>query len=132
MFVYFNSSVHFIQMWSVEYVQVPKENQKTASTTNVTGGKSPVNDGASTPPESALTQSLSRKGSCDNYAASGFPHRRESCDSYSDGKSAADILRDFKDPDYLTSTSIDCELASSGDYDSPLGRFYSNFNIFFS
>lgn len=39
--------------------------------------------------------------------------RRESCDSYSDARSAVDLLKDFKDPDYLAAK--ECELGSSAD-----------------
>jgi len=110
-------------MWSVEYVQVPKElpmsAQEAADAAKGTDGK------GETSPTSAVAQSmtgprkLSRHSSCEGYNASVRRlSRRESCDSYSDGKPAADMLRDFKDPDYLA--AIDCEMGSSGEHDSPL------------
>ncbi|XP_035824115.1 WD repeat and FYVE domain-containing protein 3 isoform X2 [Aplysia californica] len=117
------SSDGVVRMWSVEYVQVPKEQpmntQEAADAAKGTDGKGEIS------PTSAVAQSmtgprkLSRHSSCEGYNASVRRlSRRESCDSYSDGKPAADMLRDFKDPDYLA--AIDCEMGSSGEHDSPL------------
>ena len=46
--------------------------------------------------------------------------RHESCDSYSDGKSAADILKDFKDPDYLATMDCGEGMGSWEGRDSPI------------
>lgn len=47
--------------------------------------------------------------------------RHESCDSYaSEERSAADLLKDFKDPEFLVVR--ECELGSSGEQDSPLSQ----------
>lgn len=47
--------------------------------------------------------------------------RHESCDSYAgEERSAIDLLKDFKDPDYLAAR--ECELGSSGEQDSPLAQ----------
>lgn len=98
------------QMWSVEYVQVAEEKEVTAAATESaesvksSGGKS--QSASSTSSKPLLVRKLSRHESCDSYA----------CEE----RSAADLLKDFKDPDFLVVR--ECELGSSGEQDSPLSQ----------
>ncbi|GFS12293.1 WD repeat and FYVE domain-containing protein 3 [Elysia marginata] len=115
------SSDGVVRMWSVEYVQVPKEESPAAKslcgaeatgTTDVTA-TSPVSEHGS-----HRERQVSRHSSTEGYQGRRRLSRHESCDSYSDGKSAADILKDFKDPDYLA--TIDCGEGIWEGRDSPL------------
>ena len=94
-------------MWSVEYVQVAEDKEATAAaaesaeSTKSSGDKGqPASTTSSKPMQ---VRKLSRHESCDSYA----------CEE----RSAADLLKDFKDPDYLAVR--ECELGSSGEQDSP-------------
>ncbi|XP_048248442.1 WD repeat and FYVE domain-containing protein 3-like isoform X1 [Haliotis rufescens] len=91
------SSDGVVRMWSVEYVQVPIETKTKSKDQPETGKKDVVTSPV------VNTQPI------------GIPKiaRRESCDSYSDARSAVDLLKDFKDPDYLAAK--ECELGSSAD-----------------
>ena len=91
-------------MWSVEYVQVPEEKETVAA--KCQGNKELADNKPE--PASTATRKIARKMS-----------RHESCDSYaSEERSAADLLKDFKELDFLAVR--DCELGSSGEQDSPL------------
>lgn len=65
-----------------------------------------------------LSHGVSHHGSGEGYPGRRKLSRHESCDSYSDGKPAVDMLKDFKDPDYLA--AMECDLGSSEEHDSPL------------
>lgn len=95
------------QMWSVEYVQVPEE--KEASSVASKSSEAVFSSESKAEATASASQSIQvRKMS-----------RHESCDSYaSEERSAVDLLKDFKDPDYLAAR--ECELGSSGEQDSPL------------
>lgn len=103
-------------MWSVEYVQVPKE-----TTTAFKEASDMTKDDStfsSTHPQASSVRRISHHGSVESYSGRRKLSRHESCDSYSDGKPAADMLKDFKDPDYLA--TMECDLGSSEERDSPL------------
>ncbi|BFZ02583.1 hypothetical protein BsWGS_05621 [Bradybaena similaris] len=110
------SSDGVVRMWSVEYVQVPKETTvafKEAS--DMTKDDSTF---SSTHPQASCARRISHHGSVESYSGRRKLSRHESCDSYSDGKPAVDMLKDFKDPDYLA--TMECDLGSSEERDSPL------------
>ncbi|ESO89055.1 hypothetical protein LOTGIDRAFT_154132 [Lottia gigantea] len=99
------SSDGVVRMWSIEYVQVPDETktklkEDNTDSTNKDNSKSVRNTSIS-PPVNVPKIS-----------------RRESCDSYSELRSATDMLRDFKDPDFLVAKG--CELGSSAESESHL------------
>lgn len=98
------------QMWSVEYVQVAEEKEVTAAATesaeNAKSSGNKSQSASSTSSKPLLARKLSRHESCDSYA----------CEE----RSAADLLKDFKDPDFLAVR--ECELGSSGEQDSPLSQ----------
>lgn len=96
-------------MWSVEYVQVPDEEKL------VVPEKTPPVEG-----NSVATTDSARVASPETSQPQDIPYRRKrsvSCDSYEeDNQSAVERLRDFKDPDNLTSKLV--ELSSSVDSNS--------------
>ena len=89
-------------MWSVEYVQVPVE-LKTKISDIHDAEKTQPNSSASTttPAINIPKRKMSRHGSCD---------------SYNEARPAIDLLKDFKDPDYLVAKEV--ELGSSADSES--------------
>ncbi|KAL8607353.1 hypothetical protein ACOMHN_039503 [Nucella lapillus] len=104
------SSDGVVRMWSVEYVQVPEEKEPApvAATKSPEGKESSGNKGPSSSSSAVSQPRQVRKMS-----------RHESCDSYaSEERSAVDLLKDFKDPDFLAVR--ESELGSSGEQDSPL------------
>ncbi|XP_059163899.1 WD repeat and FYVE domain-containing protein 3-like isoform X2 [Physella acuta] len=108
------SSDGVVRMWSVEYVQVPKE-PTTFAKDSTDGSKD-----ESVSPNSRASNKKSRHSSYEGYMGRRKLSRHESCDSYSDGKPAVDMLKDFKDPDFLATR--DCDLGSSEEQDSPFAK----------
>ncbi|XP_076455501.1 WD repeat and FYVE domain-containing protein 3-like isoform X2 [Babylonia areolata] len=103
------SSDGVVRMWSVEYVQVPEEKEVA-----------PVVSKAAEDKESSTTENKPASSSATSQPRQVRKmSRHESCDSYaSEERSAADLLKDFKDPDFLAVR--ESELGSSGEQDSPL------------
>ena len=92
-----------LQMWSVEYVQVPDETQQKSSDTLNT--------------KDTVTQAASKLTKETSQPIEIVKRRRSSCNSYSeDIQTAVDRLKDFKDPDYMASKQV--ELGSSVDSNS--------------
>ena len=91
-------------MWSVEYVQVPDENQQKSTETSNT--KDTV---------ALAARQLSKEATSQPIEIT--KRRRSSCNSYNgDIQTAVDRLKDFKDPDYVTAKQV--ELGSSVDSNS--------------
>ncbi|KAI8741991.1 WD repeat and FYVE domain-containing protein 3 isoform X1 [Biomphalaria glabrata] len=106
-----------VRMWSIEYVQVPKESNSVNKESTKEGNSSPK---SSAPLPIGSNHKLTHHNSSDSYTGRRKLSRHESCDSYSDGKPAVDMLKDFKDPDFLA--AIECDLGSSEEQDSPFSK----------
>ncbi|XP_050392525.2 WD repeat and FYVE domain-containing protein 3 [Patella vulgata] len=100
------SSDGVVRMWSIEFVQVPDESKIKP--------KDEVDD------KEKQENKLNRALSMSPPVAIPKISRRESCDSYSELRSATDMLRDFKDPDFLVAKG--CELGSSAESESHIGQ----------
>ncbi|XP_041362357.1 WD repeat and FYVE domain-containing protein 3-like isoform X2 [Gigantopelta aegis] len=97
------SSDGVVRMWSVEYVQVPVEvKAKIKDVTDVETSKTDGSTSSSSPTAAPAINIPKRKMS-----------RHGSCDSYNEARPAMDLLKDFKDPDYLVAKEM--ELGSSAD-----------------
>ncbi|CAL1540510.1 unnamed protein product [Lymnaea stagnalis] len=111
------SSDGVVRMWSVEYVQVPRD---TAPATKGTAKDESSSPNSATSQPINTVGKISRHSSSEGYTGIRKLSRHESCDSYSDGKPAVDMLKDFKDPDFLA--AMDCDLGSSEEQDSPFAK----------
>ncbi|KAL4240237.1 WD repeat and FYVE domain-containing protein 3 [Mactra antiquata] len=100
------SSDGVVRMWSVEYVQVPDETKLVIPEKTVTDNSKNTSD-------SAGVTSLDKSRSSEDARK----RRSTSCESYEeDNQSAVERLKDFKDPDSMTSKMV--EMGSSVDSNS--------------
>ena len=91
-------------MWSVEYVQVPDENQQK-----------PIETSNPKDTVALAARQLSKEATSQPIEIA--KRRRSSCNSYNgDIQTAVDRLKDFKDPDYIAAKQV--ELGSSVDSNS--------------
>ena len=117
LFIYFFIFLS-VKMWSVEYAQVPEEKDTIKKNLEAENTSSPAHKPTKTDSSPQTTNAPASSSTSSQPINIRKLSRHESCDSYaSEDRSATDLLKDFKDPDFLAVR--ESELGSSSEMDSP-------------